>query len=442
VSGSDIAARLQHLWATPRSLWGSLATVHQYNVGLRYLATSIVLLMLGGIETLLLRVQSMKPGARAPRRRQLWGAGLRALAAYLQSLRWRLICTCIQTLSALVICGASFAGEGCVEVLVSNEASGDIAIVDPRSASVIAKVPVGKRPRGMALSPDREQLFVALSGSPVARPNADGTSLPPPDKRTDGIGVVDLTTRQLVRTITGVSDPERVAVSSDGKRLFVASEDQGLVVMFDANSGALLARTHVGAKAAGVDLNQGGLRVYATSKAENQVTILDANSAAALSHISVGLRPRSTSFSPDGLRAYVANEAIPGISVIDTASLRVVRTIALPAGMSPVRIAVPPAGSPLYVSTGSGREILAIDTRSGRVTTRAVSGARPWDLAIRPDGTELYVSNGPSNDLSVFTLPKLELRKRVHTGENPWGVVCRDNWWTHEGLGAPASKSP
>jgi hypothetical protein len=88
---------------------------HQNNVGLRYLATSIVLLMLGGIETLLLRVQSMKPGARAPRWRQLWGADLRALASYLQRLRWRLICICIQTLSALVICGASFAGEGCVE---------------------------------------------------------------------------------------------------------------------------------------------------------------------------------------------------------------------------------------------------------------------------------------------------------------------------------------
>lgn len=428
MSEATVAARLLQLWETPRSLFS-----------LRDLDCAIDVSRHRGAHA---ERAIRETGCTGARHATALRTEVRALAARLHSVRRRLICICIQTLSTLVICGSSFAGEGCIEVLVSNEASGDIAIVDPRSASVIARIPVGKRPRGMALSPDREQLFVALSGSPVARPHVDEASLPPQDKLADGIGVVDLTTRQLVRTITGVLDPERVAISSDGKRLFVASEDQGLVVMFDADSGALLARTAVGAEAKGVDLSQGGLRVYATSEAGNQVTILDAKSGAALSHISAGLRPLSTSFSPDGLRAYVASGASPSISVIDTASLRVVRSISLPAGMLPIRIAVPPVGSSLYVSTGRGRQILAVDTRSGRVTARAVSGARPSGLAIRPDGAELYVANGPSNDLSVFTLPKLKLRKRVHTGEKPWGVVCRDNWWTHEGLGAPASRSP
>lgn len=350
--------------------------------------------------------------------------------------------TCILTFLTLLIFSTSFAADGCREIIVSNEMSGDVAIVDPRSAKVIARIPVGKRPRGMALSPDRELLFVALSGSPTTSSGVAAASLPPRDVQPDGIGVVDLTTRRLVKVIEGVRDPEHVAVSSDGKRLFVASIDQGLVVMFDAKSGEPLARTSVGAKAGGVDLSPGGLRVYATSETGSQVTILDANSATALSRVSVGLRPRSTSFSPDGLRAYVANEGSAAISVIDTASFRLVENIALPAGMLPMHIAIPPMGSPLYVSTGSGREILAIDPRSGHVLARAVSGARPWGLAIRPDGTELYVTNGPSNDVSVFKLPQLMLRKRVPTGQRPWGVVCRDNWWTDEGLDTKAANAP
>ena len=90
-----------------------------------------------------------------------------------------------------------------------------------------------------------------------------------------------------------------------------------------------------------------------------------------------------------------------------------------------MRVLLAPSGSTLYVSTGRGRQVLALDARSGEVQARAESGARPWDLAISPDGAELYAANGPSNDLSVFELPQLRLRARVHTGEKPWGVVCR-----------------
>jgi YVTN family beta-propeller protein len=329
---------------------------------------------------------------------------------------------------------AAAAGGGCLEVIVSNEGSGDLAIVDPKTAAVTATIPVGKRPRGMALSADRERLFVALSGTPPAPPGVDESTLPPPDKQADGIGVMNLASHEIVKVFTGISDPERIAVSNDGRRLFVASEDQGMVIMLDADSGAVLARTPVGAEPEGVDLSPGGIRVYATSEAGNQVTLLDPRSAAKLATIEVGLRPRSTSFSPDGLRAYVANEASASISVIDTAALRAVRSISLPKGMLPMRIAVSPQGVPLYVSTGRGQQILAVDPRSGKILAQEQSGARPWDLAMSPDGTELYAANGPSNDLSIFELPQLRRRAQVHTGERPWGVVCRDKWWVHAGV--------
>jgi YVTN family beta-propeller protein len=334
--------------------------------------------------------------------------------------------TCLVRLVACTICCLPAAASA-REVIVSNEASGDLAVVDPGSGQVLARIPVGKRPRGMALSPDGEHLYVALSGSPPAGPGVDESKLPPADKAADGIGVVDLATRRLTRIIKGVSDPERVAVSADGERLFVASEDQGLLVMFDVRSGKELARTPVGAEAEGVDLGPGGLRVFATSEAEARVSVLDARSAALIAQVSVGLRPRTTAFSPDGKRAYVANEASGTISVLDTASVKVLDTLRLPSGMLPMRISVPRAGTPLYVSTGRGHEVLAVSPRDGQVLARAESGSRPWDMALSSDDSELYVANGPSNDLSVFELPSLVLRTRIRTGEKPWGVVSLEN---------------
>ena len=60
---------------------------------------------------------------------------------------------------------------------------GNVVIVDPPPRAVVARIAVGKRPRGIAVSADRTRLYVALSGSPSAGPNVDESKLPPPDRR-------------------------------------------------------------------------------------------------------------------------------------------------------------------------------------------------------------------------------------------------------------------
>ena len=50
-------------------------------------------------------------------------------------------------------------------VYVTNEPGGDLTIIDGGTDETIATVPLGKRPRGVRVSPDGTKLFVALSGS-------------------------------------------------------------------------------------------------------------------------------------------------------------------------------------------------------------------------------------------------------------------------------------
>ena len=67
-----------------------------------------------------------------------------------------------------------------VRVYVTNEASGDLTVVDAATQSVIATAPLGKRSRGIKATADGKTLYVALSGSPNAPPGVDPTTLPPP----------------------------------------------------------------------------------------------------------------------------------------------------------------------------------------------------------------------------------------------------------------------
>ena len=57
MSESIVAARLLQLWETPHSLRGILSTVDHKTIGKRYLVTSLIFLVLGGIEALIMRAQ-------------------------------------------------------------------------------------------------------------------------------------------------------------------------------------------------------------------------------------------------------------------------------------------------------------------------------------------------------------------------------------------------
>lgn len=56
VAGS-VEGRLESTWRTPHTLWGRLTTVDHKIIGVRYLVTAFVFLLLGGLEALALRLQ-------------------------------------------------------------------------------------------------------------------------------------------------------------------------------------------------------------------------------------------------------------------------------------------------------------------------------------------------------------------------------------------------
>lgn len=101
-------------------------------------------------------------------------------------------------------------------------------------------------------------MYVALSGSPIAPPGVNEEALPPADKKADGIGVFDVRQRRLLRVIPGGSDPEQLAVSQDGRWLFVANEDVGQLSVIEARDGAPIATIPVGEEPEGVELRPDG----------------------------------------------------------------------------------------------------------------------------------------------------------------------------------------
>ena len=309
---------------------------------------------------------------------------------------------------------------------VTNEVSGDMTVIDSATYNVIATVPLGKRPRGIHASPDRKTIYVALSGSPIAGPDVDESTLPPPDKSADGIGVFDTTQNKVVRVIKGGSDPENFDLSKDGTQLFISNEDEAAVSVVDVASGAVVKSAKVGEQPEGVKVTPDGKYVYVTSEETGTIAVLDPVAGKILKTFKVGHRPRSVAFLADGSKAYINAENDGTVVLVDAVNYKVIQAIPLgkPGAIKPMAVLLSPDSTKLYVSTGRGHQVFTIDTATNKPTGSVEVGPRPWGIAVSPDGKTLYSANGPSNDISVVDLVSNTVVKKIPVGKSPWGVIA------------------
>src|SRR5215831_15822839 len=296
---------------------------------------------------------------------------------------------------------------------VTNEQSGDLSIIDVNNATVVGTIMLGKRPRGIAASPDGTRLYVALSGSPSAGPGVDEKTLPPPDRSADGIGVVDIKARKLVKVMKSGTDPEQLAVSHDGTRVFVANEDAGQLTAIDTATGNIVDTFKVGDEPEGVSVHPNGNIVY----------VIDVVGKKVIKPIMVGPRPRSIAFLPDGSRAYVPSENGATLSLIDTKKMATIKTIKLADGMRPMGTVMAKDGKHLFVSTGRSKMVLTIDTATNKVAGSVEVGQRPWGIGLSPDGKTLFTANGPSGDVSIIDVASDQVTKKIPVGRGPWGLA-------------------
>lgn len=309
-------------------------------------------------------------------------------------------------------------------VYITNEESGDLTVIDPATLEVVATAPLGKRPRGVHASPDGRTIYVALSGSPPAPPGVDESTLPPPDRSADGIGVFDVAENKLIKLIKSGTDPEEFALSKDGSLLYVSNEDAALTSIVEIATEKILKSLPVAGEPEGVTLTPDGAFVYVTSEEEGSIFVIDTAKAEVLKHFEVGPRPRSVAFLPDGSKGYVTLETVGQIAVVDAVKHELIKTIQLEKGNRPMKAIVAPDGSRAYVSTGRGGNVAVVDTTTDElVKLIPTDGARTWGIDISPDGRTIFTANGPSGDVSVIDVASGTVTKKIPAGAKPWGVL-------------------
>src|SRR5687768_13258264 len=147
----------------------------------------------------------------------------------------------------------------------------------------------------------------------------------------------------------------------------------------------------------GIAISPDGSRVYVTNELSNTVSVIDTNSRAVVATITVGSGPTAVAMAPNGARLFVLNgSGSTSVSVVNTATNAVINTI--PLLVTQARgLGIAPNGARLYVSTYSSNSVKVIDTQTNAILATIPVGLTPVGVDVAPDGARVYVPGFSSN---------------------------------------------
>jgi DNA-binding beta-propeller fold protein YncE len=137
----------------------------------------------------------------------------------------------------------------------------------------------------------------------------------------DTVGVVDLRERKLLRTLTGLKEPQGIGYVSSTDTVYVANSSDGSVRLFEGPDLRAAERIDLGDDADNVRVKDAARQVV-VGYGDGALAILDAVSHTKLADIPLKAHPESFRIEATGERIYVNVPRAHEIAVIDQATRR------------------------------------------------------------------------------------------------------------------------
>lgn len=355
-------------------------------------------------------------------------------------------------------------------VYVTNEDSNNVSVINRQSGDVVATIMVGKKPRGIAVSPGKEnpRVYVANSGS-------------------NSVSVIDPTTHkvEIEIPIRFGREPEGIAVamvSPKKELIFVTNYGSDNVSVIDASTYQEVEKINVGNGPIAVaedppveslsgtsflslkDINdlrkyrERYLNVYVVNKNSKDVSVLIIDVIEGrhkeVINVPVEWSPMALSVDYQRGKIYVANYNHDDLSVIDLpqivsildeiikSPMKKTETISAISkavgvisnvGRYGIGVITDPAFDRIYLLREFPGEIMVIrlpsvDFSTLRQTTVPILGIitvgnSPRSLILDPEGRKIYVVNRGSDNVSVIDKTTKREEQIIPVGKKPYGIT-------------------
>jgi YVTN family beta-propeller protein len=302
-------------------------------------------------------------------------------------------------------------------VVVANQASDTVTLIDLTTMEAYRHIDVVGGPHEVAVSPDGGRVIVTnyrKQGS-GAQKTLSLISLPGGET----IKVIDLGEYSAPHDVQWVNDTQVVCTAEDNQALLLVNVESGEIErVFNTGKGG----SHM------LSLSQDRQRLYSSNMwGGGSVSVFNFLSGSKIKDIDTGKECEGVGVTPDGKWIWAGNRAEDTVSIIDAEKLELVKTLKSPG--FPYRVEftsngkyalVPHARSgSLMVGDVAGQEVLRyIPLGLTRVSEPSTAGVIP-----HPDNRHAFVTVRNDNSMLVVDLETGETLARVEVQSSPDGVA-------------------
>lgn len=294
-------------------------------------------------------------------------------------------------------------------LLVGNKGEDTLSVVALDSGAELARLPTGRMPHEIAISPDGKQAAVVAYGgttidifdvakrtelrtidiSPNERPHgllwlADGR-LVATAEGSESVAVV-APDGKLTSIATGQKGTHMIAVAPDNRTAYTANIGSGTVSVLDLDDGKKLRDLAVGGKPEGLALTKGGRELWVGDLDAPRVSVWDTKSGEKIAELPVDPVAIRVLASPDGRLVATSNIASGTISLFDAETRAPLKTIKVSgeAAKGQVTLLFSPDSKRLYAAETGHDKVAEIDVATAKVLRRIAAGKQGDGLAIAP----------------------------------------------------------
>ncbi|MBN4080330.1 beta-propeller fold lactonase family protein [Beggiatoa alba] len=296
-------------------------------------------------------------------------------------------------------------------------------IIDVAKLTLVKEIPVDFAPEHLAFSPDGRYYYQG---------NPDG----------DSVSVIDMVSMTEIKRIHGFAEPLNITFTPDGTKAYVGNYGAHWVGVIDVTRHELLKKIHVGSVPgiasldperylgeikgiSNVSISNDGRYLYAADGDLGIVSVIDSREDRVIKQIRVGADPWRAFMSHDGRYAVVVNNGDETVSIINTKENKVVATLESGPEMMGVNFS---AGKAFVISSTTGF-LYVYDMASLQAAGRIKIGTNLQIETATTDtaGEKLYLASSTDHSVYIIDGKTEEVVRVANVGLYPWGTHILDS---------------
>jgi YVTN family beta-propeller protein len=300
--------------------------------------------------------------------------------------------------------------EPAAPIFVLNSMDSNVSVIDPVTWTELKRIPTGKEPHHLYLTPDEKSVIVANAAS-------------------DSLTFIDPRTAEVQRTIKNILDPYHLRFSSDMKWFVTAANRLNHVDIYrwDGTAPTLARRIATSKTPSHLWIDSKSITTYVTMQDSNELVAIDLNTQAIKWRTPTGPMPADAYGLPGDKHLLVALTGSDSIDLFDVSGPAPIKTGRIKTAAGAHAFRALGDGRHVWVSNRVHNSISKIDLQTLQVVQNIAVPSGPDCMDISRDGKTLYVTSRWAGRLSVVDLDRGQLLRQVRVGRSPHGVWTLDH---------------